>query len=232
MSNSILFVDIETAPEYRTFAEMPEDGKAAFAKKFKSRIECGDYMDLEEAYQGEAALYAEFSKIICIGIGSVVLDKNDSSKIKIFLKGYTGDEKDILTGFLSSLEKGSYQNICAHRGKQFDFPFIARRLQIKGIALPQILAVQYAKPWELNWEDTAELWQFTDKKHYVSLITLAYVFGIPSPKTTLDGSQVPAAFYEGRIDDIKKYCLDDVLCLVRIWRKMKYEVEITDIIIV
>lgn len=224
----ILFVDIETAPEHKEFKDLSLDGQKAFAKKFSKRVESGEYPSLDAIYEAETALYAEFSKIVCIGIGSILLPdaKVQGSTESIYAKALIGDEVKMLENFASTCERVKPDLICAHNGKKFDFPFIIRRMLIHGIPLPSILNVGSAKPWEVKWLDTVTEWQATDMKYYVSLITLAYVFGLPSPKEELEGAEVPKAYYDGRIQDIAKYCLNDVATLINVYRRITFQTSI------
>ncbi|MFV0304328.1 MAG: ribonuclease H-like domain-containing protein, partial [Moheibacter sp.] len=114
--------------------------------------------------------------------------------------------------------------LCAHNGKEFDFPFMARRMLINGIELPSILNLQGKKPWEIPHLDTMELWKFGDYKHYTSLNLLANVLEIPTPKDDIDGSQVATVYYkEENIERIKTYCEKDVLTVAQIFRKFRNE---------
>lgn len=222
----ILFLDIETAPEFQHFKDLPEDGKAAYKKKLKNKIGLlpGQYLNEEEAYS-EAALYAEFSKIICVGIGSISDDGT-----KIYLKGITGTEEEILTELKERIEKYKPDYLCAHNGKMFDFPFLVRRWIINRLPFPSIFNTEGKKSWEILWLDTMEMWRFTDLKYYVSLITLAYIFKIPSPKKNLDGSQVPQAFFDGKIEEIKTYNLGDVLTLILVFLCIKNKPLIDNVV--
>jgi DNA polymerase elongation subunit (family B) len=179
-----------------------------------------------QAYE-EAPLFAEFARIICIGVGNVAIDPKDPAddgKIDattIHVKGYVGEEVDILRGLSAAIEKYNPDLLCAHNGKGFDYPFLARRYMVNRLPIPPLLNTEGQKPWEVRLLDTADIWKFTDLKYYASLISLAYAFGIASPKDDIDGSQVGAAFFEGRIEDIKKYCLKDVVTLINIYRSMR-----------
>jgi DNA polymerase elongation subunit (family B) len=223
----ILFLDIETCPEQENFLDLSLDGQAAFSKKFQSAVDKGDYASMDEAYTKNASFMAEFSKVVCVAVGRIFsADPTDLTKSKV-LKMYTltGEEDAILTRLAKALTGGGPGKlgpdfICAHNGKLFDFPFLARRYAIRGIRIPTILDVRFRKPWETSWLDTAEMWQFSDRRHYVSLITLAYVFGLKSPKETMHGGEVAGAFRAGEIKKIANYCLDDLVTLVNIYMCM------------
>ncbi len=229
----ILFLDIETVPDKEHFLDLSLDGQAAFLKKFQTGIDRGDYKDPEEAYQKNASFLAEFSKIVCIAVGRIfATDPTDITKSKVLkISAITGEEDQILIKLgkmlsanygTGSLDKLGPDFICAHNGKTFDFPFLARRYTMRGIALPGILNVRFKKPWETPWLDTIEMWQFSDRKHYVSLITLAYAFGLKSPKETMSGADVAPAFRAGEIKKIANYCLDDLITLVNCFMCITY----------
>ncbi|MEJ7644305.1 MAG: ribonuclease H-like domain-containing protein [Chryseolinea sp.] len=224
---TILFIDIETVPEFETYQKLPLDGQVAYEKKYRARIPF-DFETIDHAYK-DAGLHAEFGKIICIGVGTVSVDPVDMHTTAdtdgnlITCKCLVGDEKDILIKFAAGLAKKQPDALCAHNGRQFDYPFLARRYMIHGLPIPAILMTEGKKPWEMTaLLDTMEMWRFGDNKTYVSLITLAYIFKIPSPKEDLDGSKVAEAFYQGRIVDIQAYCARDIATLINIYRSMKY----------
>jgi uncharacterized protein YprB with RNaseH-like and TPR domain len=148
------------------------------------------------------------------------------------VKSFYGDnEKEILTGFHSLLNKTLKENymLCAHNGKEFDFPFLGRRTLINGLKLPSQLDIAGKKPWEILHLDTMELWKFGDYKHYTSLELLAHVFNIPSPKQDLDGSMVAKTYYEDKdLERIKEYCQNDVLTIAQLLLRYKGEKIIED----
>lgn len=123
----------------------------------------------------------------------------------------------------------SQHALCAHNGKEFDFPFLCRRFLINNIALPGILRIQGLKPWEVKHIDTLDLWKFGDHKNYTSLNLLAQVFGIPSPKENMDGSMVASAYYEEKnLKKIADYCKKDVITLARIYLRFTTSGDLQD----
>jgi len=213
----ILFLDIETVPQYATFDEMPEHLKELWALK-------ADKIDKEltpsELYQ-RAGIYAEFGKIVCISVGTVYI-KNNAKNIRI--KSYASDdEKEILKQFFQVLNK-SYSTddcfLCGHNGKEFDFPYIARRAIIHRLKLPKILDTAGSKPWEVKHLDTMELWRFGDYKNFTSLNLLAAIFNIPTPKDDISGKDVYRVYYEEKdLKRIATYCQKDVVTLIQIFLK-------------
>lgn len=212
---NILFLDIETVPQQAEFEQLSTRIQTLWEKKSK---QWRKDMPAEEAYE-KAGIYAEFGKIICISAGSFVAG---TLHIKSF---YGDDEKSILLQFQESLAKfGKKRNarLCAHNGKEFDFPYLCRRMLIHGIGLPKLLQIQGKKPWEVPFLDTLELWRFGDYKNYTSLDLLCEVFDIPTSKKDIDGSQVANVYWESKERErIVKYCEADVVALAQLYLKMQ-----------
>ncbi|MGY8955385.1 MAG: 3'-5' exonuclease, partial [Flavobacteriales bacterium] len=183
-----------------------------------------------EFYKLKAGVMAEFAKIICISVGYLFVEKNENHfRIKSF---YGDDEKQIITDFnelLNSQFSKKQHQLCAHNGKEFDFPFIARRTLINGLKLPALLDIAGKKPWEVNHLDTMELWKFGDYKHYTSIKLLAALFNIPTPKDDIDGSQVAGVYWNDKdLERIKKYCQKDTLTVAQLLLKYKGEELISE----
>jgi len=211
---NILFLDIETVPEASSFAELPTEKQELFAAK--TEYQRKDEISAEDFYE-RAGIWAEFGRIICISVGYFVdLDKNRSFRVK----SYSGEEASILNDFKSLLENHFNKPnhlLCGHNSKEFDFPYIARRMIIKGISLPEKLNLFGKKPWEVSHLDTMDLWKFGDYKHYTSLNLLTHILGIPSPKQDIDGSQVASVYYkEKNLDKIVKYCERDTIAVAQL----------------
>jgi 3'-5' exonuclease len=216
----IIFIDIETVPQYTSFQVMPErfqqfwDKKSSYFRK--------EDQDAGQAYE-RAGIYSEFGKIICISAGVFTKEKQPQGfRIKSY---FDSEEKDVLTGFSSMLEKyldGRNIYLCAHNGKEFDFPYISRRMLVNGLKLPAILDMSGKKPWEIKHLDTMELWKFGDYKHYTSLDLLTAIFNIPSPKNDMDGSMVAKVYWEDKnIERIAEYCQNDVLAIAQLMLRYK-----------
>lgn len=212
----ILFLDIETVPAAPSFEELPERMQGLWLKK--AAYITRENETPEDTYE-RAGIYAEFGKIVCISVG---LFRAGQGSGTLRLKSFFGeDEHTLLTGFAGLLHELSARknfSLCAHNGKEFDFPYLARRMLIQGIPLPPLLDVAGKKPWEVPFLDTLELWKFGDYKHYTSLDLLAAIFGIPTPKDDIDGSQVAHTYYEEKnLEKIVRYCEKDVLTVVQIF---------------
>ena len=211
----ILFLDIETVPAVSSHELLDTKLQALWNKKSKQFRTPEQTSD--DVYE-RAGIYSEFGKIICISVG-VIKEKNPFS---LRLKSFFGDdEKLLLSDFASMLVKFSKTNkeaiLCAHNGKEFDFPYIARRMIINGLIIPEILDNAGKKPWEIKLLDTMDLWKFGDYKNYTSLELLTTILGIPSPKDDIDGSMVAGIYYgENDIERIVRYCEKDVLAIVQV----------------
>ena len=217
----ILFLDIETVPEVAEYEDLDDDKKELWEQK--SQYQRKDEYTAEEFYE-RAGIWAEFGKIICISVGYFLI-KDGSRNFRVTT--FHGDEKKILKDFKRLLnEHFSHPKnlLCAHNGKEFDFPYIARRLIIHGISLPYKLDLFGKKPWEVPHLDTMELWKFGDYKNYTSLKLMANILGIPSPKGDIDGSMVRDVYYkDGNIDRIIKYCEKDVITVAQVFLRLRNE---------
>lgn len=215
----VMFLDIETVPQHGNWDDMDESGKYLWDKKTKPQRK--DDHTAEAFYAERSGIMAEFGKIICISVG--MLDRNDKLLIRSF---YGDDEKTMLEDFGRIFNKPRLRDVilCAHNGKEFDFPWIARRFLINGLQPPMPFQMFGKKPWEIPHLDTMELWKFGDYKSYISLELLAHVFGIPTPKDDIDGSMVASIYHtEKDLFRIVQYCEKDVLTLANIFRRMRQE---------
>lgn len=220
--SKILFLDIETVPMHDSYAEMDATIKKLWDKKAEGMIRNDRTLDesvTPEMIYRRAGIFAEFGKIICISTG---VFREGKFRIKSF---YGDDEYTVLIEFANLLNhhfNTQYHILCAHNGKEFDYPFIARRMLINGIKLPAILDIAGKKPWEVNHLDTMELWKFGDYKNYTSLALLAAVFNIPTPKDDIDGSQVYKVYWEEKdLPRIVNYCQKDTLTVAQIFLKYR-----------
>ena len=224
----ILFLDIETVPQYRSYNDMPEKWQKLWDKK-AFRLKQNEEDTPETIYE-KAGIYAEFGKIICISVGFVSYKEG---KHHLRVTSYSGDdEKALLIAFFELLN-GYYHKseslLCGHNAKEFDFPYIARRGLIHGLKLPKILHIAGKKPWEVKHIDTMELWKFGDYKSYTSLDLLTAVFDIPTPKDDIDGSMVGKVYWEeNNLERIVEYCQKDVVALVQLFLRFKGENLIED----
>jgi len=214
--DDVLFLDIETVPAYADFDQQPDRFKTLWEKKAELLRRNEPETTPDELYK-RAGIYAEFGKIVCISCG---FTNGNEFRIKSY---YGDDEKILLQEFADLLNRHYSTNrhlLCAHNGKEFDFPYIARRMLINSLELPGILNLAGKKPWEVRHLDTMELWKFGDYKHYTSLDLLAAVFEIPTPKDDIDGSMVGQVYWEEKdLDRIVKYCQKDVLTIAQLLQR-------------
>ncbi|NQV77073.1 MAG: 3'-5' exonuclease [Lutibacter sp.] len=212
---NILFLDIETVPETENFTDLTKTKQELFA--LKTQYQRKEDFSPEEFYN-RAGIWAEFGKIVCISVGYFT---NFNSKERVFrVTSFFGDEVKLLEDFknlLNSHFNKPQHILCGHNGKEFDFPYIARRMIIHQIELPEKLNLFGKKPWEIPHIDTMELWKFGDYKHFSSLKLLTSILGIPSPKDDIDGSEVGTVFYkEKNIERIVKYCEKDTVAVAQL----------------
>lgn len=224
----ILFLDIETVSQAKSFTDLDEDFQNLWEEKSRYQRE-RDGHSLEESYS-RAGIFAEFGKIICISCGYLGQRMGDRSfEVKSF---YGHEEGELLREFsdwLYNQEDEGRNLLCAHNGKEFDFPYIARRMLVNGIPLPPALDIAGKKPWEVAHLDTMLLWRFGDYKSFTSLKLLAKVFNIPTPKDDIDGSQVGRVYWEeGDLERIEQYCRKDVLTVAQLLLKYRGEEILED----
>lgn len=218
---NILFLDIETVPEEETFSALDEEKKELF--DLKTQYQRKEQFTAE-AFYDRAGIWAEFGKIVCISVGYFTF-KGDIRHFRV--TSFFGDEKKILGDFTNLLENYFAQPqhiLCGHNAKEFDFPFIARRMIINQVKIPGKLNLFGKKPWEIPHLDTMELWKFGDFKHYTSLKLMAKILNIPSPKDDISGSDVGHVYYvEKDIDRIITYCEKDVITVAQILLRFRRE---------
>jgi 3'-5' exonuclease len=211
----VLFLDIETVPAVPSFELLDPVMQNLWEKKSKQlRTPEQSAGDLYE----RAGIYSEFGRIICISVGLIREKDHHTLRLKSF---FGEDEKALLSEFSGMLVRFCKSHIdatlCAHNGKEFDFPYIARRMVINGLVIPEILDNSGKKPWEVRLLDTMDLWKFGDFKNYTSLELLTTVLGIPTPKDDIDGSMVAGVFYNDNDPErIVKYCEKDVIAIVQV----------------
>lgn len=226
---NILCLDIETAPQYPDYSSVPEDVRKLWLRKAVNLKK--EENEDEVSIYPRAGIYAEFGKIICISTGFL----NTKNGVRTFrLKSFFGDDEKLLlqefAGLLQQIHDTRLQNgrpmmlLCGHNAREFDFPYISRRMIVNNISLPPQLDLFGKKPWEINHLDTMELWKFGDFKSYTPLNLLAHILGIPSPKDDIDGSQVGNVYWkEQNLGRIVTYCQKDVVTVMQILLRFKGE---------
>ena len=225
--DKILFLDIETVPQTASIDELSPEMKHLWEDKFaiiKARMpeKYSEEATADYGYQNGAGIYAEFAKIVCISVG-VIYFKGSEKHIRT--KSFAGhDEVKLLHDFALMASKflvSAQHYVCGHNIKEFDIPFICRRMLVNGITIPNALDVSGKKPWETSFIDTLELWKFGDFKNYTSLKLLTAIFGIPTPKDDIDGSQVASVYYnEKDVNRISLYCEKDVVATAQVYLRL------------
>jgi 3'-5' exonuclease len=224
----ILFLDIETVGCVERYDQLIERLKTQWARKANFFKRENGETD-EDLFYEKAGIYAEFGKIVVIAIGKYA--ENEKGELCLRTKYFAGhDEKQLLADFKLAIEKlDPSTKLCAHNGKEFDFPYLSRRMLVNGIALPNLLDMAGRRPWEIPHLDTMELWKFGDYKHYTSLDLLTAIFQIPSSKGSMDGSMVSKVYYgEKELTKIASYCVGDVVAIAQLYLKMKGQAIIPD----
>ena len=217
----VLFLDIETVPEVNAYGDLDEkkrelwDAKSQYLQKREEKTP-------EEVFE-KAGIFAEFGKVVCVSVGFIKVENNEP---QLRLNSYYGHDEAKLLGEFGELLNRYYNTerelLCAHNGKEFDFPYLARRMLINGLPLPNALDIAGKKPWEVNHLDTMQLWKFGDFKHYTSLSLLTHVFGIPTPKDDISGADVGKVYWEeDDVQRIARYCEKDVKATAQLFLRYK-----------
>jgi uncharacterized protein YprB with RNaseH-like and TPR domain len=219
---NILFLDIETVPAFSAYEELPLPIRTLWEKK---ALYLRKEAETPESLYQRAGIFAEFGKIICISTGMIgIQDDKRVLRLKSF---FAVDEKELLESFadlVTRLGQKREIDLCAHNGKEFDFPYIARRMLINRVKLPALFDIAGKRPWEIRHLDTLELWKFGDHKHYTSLDLLTTIFNIESPKSDLEGSQVAMVYWkENDLQRIVAYCRRDVIAIAQLMLRYKGE---------
>jgi len=221
--DKVLFLDIETVPETYRFSDV--DPATAHLFEMKNMRYKTDDKTFSQVYDEKAGIYAEFGKIVCISVGFV---RSTATGRVIHIKSYAHDDEETLLKQFIRLLEDNYNTInhrlCGHNSKEFDIPFLCRRMLINGLKLPNVLNLAGKKPWEIQHLDTMELWKFGDYKAYTSLALLCNVFKIPTPKDDISGADVARVYYEENdLGRIKTYCEKDVVALIQLFLRMNGE---------
>jgi predicted PolB exonuclease-like 3'-5' exonuclease len=227
-TEKILFLDIETVPMQYSFSELDDRSKELWNKK-TTFLQKRDEKSAEEIYN-MAGIYAEFGKIICVSVGFI---SQINGEEQIRLKSFASENEKVLLQEFIDLLDSKFNNesflLCAHNGKEFDYPLLSRRMLINGLKLPLLLDIAGKKPWEIRHLDTMELWKFGDYKNYTSLDLLTHIFNIPTSKDDIDGSQVARVYYEDKdLERIIIYCEKDVIATIQLFRRYKGQDIIDD----
>jgi predicted PolB exonuclease-like 3'-5' exonuclease len=221
---STLFIDLETCSGYSEFGLLSDKMKELWTKKAKNLLNVNQ-VSVEDLYFERAALYAEFGKIIVIGMGFFYTNAQKELCLKVKTIAHS-DEKVLLEEFIAFVNK-TYKSkeltLVAHNGKEFDFPYLCRRMLANQLVIPKSLQLQGKKPWEITHQDTLELWKFGDRKAYTSLELLAETLNVSGAKSDLSGDKVNAVYYvEKDLPRIAAYCLEDVIIVAQLYLRFNF----------
>lgn len=223
---NILFLDIETVSVHPTFSELSEPWQHLWEEK--TRWQRGEEVTADEFYPQRAAVMAEFGKVVCVSLGYF---RGVGADREFRVKSLYNHDEVLILNELSELLTQHFGNyyLCAHNGKEFDFPYLGRRMVVNDVPLPGHLNLAGKKPWEVAHIDTMELWKFGDRKSFTSLKLLAALFDIPTPKDDIDGSMVGSVYWEENdLERIARYCEKDVVTLARVWQKLQGQKPMSD----
>jgi uncharacterized protein YprB with RNaseH-like and TPR domain len=218
----LLVIDIETATQKASLDKMSSPLQDHWLHKSQF-IRNDDDLGTEEQFFQRGGIYAEFGKVIVISVGIFhKVDDQLALRVKSF---YNHDEYELLSEFKSFLiDKFDPETIrlCAHNGKEFDYPYLCRRMLVNDLAIPEVLNLTGRKPWEVQHVDTMELWKFGDRKNFTSLNLLTSLFNIPSSKSDIDGSKVNQVYYgeENGLETIASYCAGDVVATAQLYLRL------------
>lgn len=219
--NYYAFIDIETASVSSSFAELSPGLQKEW--KRKSELKYGLEADPEQTFTERAGIFAEFGKVVCITLGCF---REREGTMKLFLRSFAeNDEKSLLNEFCITINRLHQQfpnlQFVGHNLKEFDMPFISRRMVILGMNVPECMNVQGRRPWQSPYIDTMQLWSFGDYKSYTRLGLLAEVLGIPSPKDDISGEDVSRVYWvEKDLSRIAHYCEKDVETTARVYLRL------------
>ncbi len=220
---NIVFLDIETVSGVAHYEQLDERMQYLWGKKANQYRRGGTETDAE-LFRQRGGILAEFGKIVSVALGYLIEKKGQM--VLTITSLASDDERAMLEKFSDYLKRfelhinrqnGEFAarraiQLCAHNGKEFDFPYLARRILVNRLPLPTSLQMQGKKPWEIQHIDTMDLWKFGDFKNFTSLDLLAAIFNIPSSKEEMDGSLVHEVYYEAHdLQKIARYCALDVV---------------------
>lgn len=216
----ILFVDIETVPQSAGYDCLSNDMRRLWDKKAANIVRYDSGVDSSSPAHlyGRAGIYAEFGKVVCVSVAFI----RDG---KLYVKSYTSHiEGEVLSAFAALVDKyfGTAEcRLCGHNLKEFDLPYLCRRMIVNGVTIPKVMNLMGRKSWDNPHIDTLDMWKFGDYKHYTSLELLATTMGIPSPKDDIDGSEVAAVYWNDKdLARIATYCEKDTITVAQLFLKM------------
>lgn len=221
-AKTMLFIDIETVSMESNYDLLNERMQEQWTRK-AGNIKNEEHDSVYDLFYKRAAIYSEFGKVVCIGVGAIYWNSNDQPAFKVkTIKGH--DEHHLLLEFKALVEKYPDDRLvlCAHNGKEFDFPYLCRRMLVNDIELPRTLQISGKKPWEVLHQDTLDMWRFGDYKSFAPLDLLAALFDIPTSKSDISGEDVTRVYHiDNDLDRIARYCQEDVIVLAQLYLRLQ-----------
>lgn len=220
---NVLFVDVETASAASDYHELEIRMQRLWDKKSLIYSAEGNY-STPELYYNKASLHAEFGKIIVISAAYFYL--NDKQDLCLRVKAFDApDERTLLEDFVELLKQKHFNSkalrLCAHNGKDFDFPYLSRRMLVNNIEIPDALDIMGKKPWEIQHLDTMDIWRFGERRETVSLETLAAIFGLPDYTAEMNNNQINDVYYkEKNLEKIASFSKKDVSITAQVYLKL------------
>ncbi len=221
---NLIFIDIETVKEHEGFSGL-DDVSADLWRKKSSFFKVAEGSVEEDLYEEKAGLYAEFAKVVCISVAFMV--KNGEGKYDLRLKSFYGEEESfILKDFKELLDK-YYKNskyiFCGHNIKDFDLPFLMRRMLINQIRLPLKFNINNFKFYQPMAVDTFQIWKFGDHRNYTSLKLMQKALKIDFPEySEIDGNDIDQLYWKDKnMDSIIEHCQNDVISVAQLMLRFK-----------
>jgi predicted PolB exonuclease-like 3'-5' exonuclease len=214
----MLFFDIETSGKYANYSEFQkaDPAGAEIWKKKMNRLKIEDYA---KGYETQVALFPEFGRIVCLSYG---IWKNGEMNVKTI----SDDNEETMMKLIAGLFQKAASNGLSPTGwniKNFDIPWVVRKIMNAGIPVPSSISTYDKKPWETSIIDLKEFWKSFSSLD-VTFEEALYSMGIPTPKDDIDGSQVHENYHLGNIDRIVTYCEKDVKTMIDLMHKV-YEIH-------
>jgi len=213
----IITFDIETIPteDASVIAEIAKSIKPPATMKKAETI--AEWVEMEKQKAIDEAISKTsfdggYGSICCIGWA--IDDGEPFASI--------GKEEDILSQFFTDLDE-SYSPrddmvFVGHNVSSFDLRFLYQRAVVLGIKPPFFMPFN-AKSWDKSIYDTMTAWAGFGNR--VSLDKLCKIFGFEY-ESEIDGSMVYEYYKAGRIEEIAKYCKEDVINTRKVYNKLTF----------
>lgn len=214
----ILFFDLETT---RRSKELDVNSKEFELFQRKTRNVATDELLTEEEvvkeYSKRAALKMCYTQIVSIGVGFIKGEE-------VHIKALEGGEEELIKQ-ICEISK-NFEYLCGANILAYDLPILTNNgykyFDVCEV-LPDRFITSGKKVW--NLDKVIDLQDIFKGTHYSpsSLDEVCYHFGIPSPKSDLDGSQVSDEYWNNGLERINKYVKQDVFAAINVFKRMRFE---------